>query len=48
MGNDLSSKAIEIGAVKVKMLDGVVRALSNGKHVPKLRSLISLEPYFEL
>ena len=43
MGNDLSSKAIEIGAVKVKMLDGVVRALSNGKHVTKLRSLISLE-----
>lgn len=44
MGNDSSSKAIEIGTVKVKMFDGVVRALSNGKHVPKFRSLISLEP----
>ena len=44
MGNDSSSKAIEIGTVKVKMFDGVVRALSNGKYVPKLRSLISLEP----
>ena len=43
MGNDSNSKVIKIGIVKVKIFDGVVRALSNVKHVPKLRkSLISL------
>ena len=43
MGNDSNSNVIKIGIVKVKIFDGVVRALSNVKHVPKLRkSLISL------
>ena len=43
MGNDSNSKVIKIGIVKIKIFDGVVRALSNVKHVPKLRkSLISL------
>lgn len=43
MCTNSSSKAIEIGTVKVKIFDGVVKTLSNGKHVPKLRkSLISL------
>lgn len=44
MGNDSSSKAIEISTVKVKVkiFNGIVRTLSNGKHVPKLRSSISL------
>lgn len=43
MGNDSSSKAIEIGTVKVKMFDRIVKTLSNDKHIPNLRkSLISL------
>ena len=43
MGNDSNSKVIKIGIVKVKIFYGVVRALSNVKHVPKVRkSLISL------
>ena len=44
MGNDSSSKVIEIGPIKVRMFDGVVKALSNVKHIPKLRrSLIYLK-----
>ena len=40
MGNDSNSKVIKIGIVKVKIFDGVVRALSNVKHVPKLRKIL--------
>ena len=43
MGNDATCLIIEIGTVKIKMFDGVVRVLSNVKHVPNLRkNLISL------
>ena len=42
--NDSSSKVlIGTGSIKMRMFDGVMRTLSNVKHVPKLRkSLISL------
>ena len=39
MGDDSRSKAIGIGIMKVKMFDGVVRRLSNMRHVPKLRRI---------
>ncbi|XP_060965483.1 uncharacterized protein LOC133034417 [Cannabis sativa] len=43
MDNDSSSKVVRIGTVKVKMFDGVVRKLTDVRHVPTLRrSLISL------
>ena len=43
MGNDATCPVIGIGTVKIKMFDGVVRVLSNAKHVPNLRkNLISL------
>ena len=43
-GNDSNYKAIGISIGKVKILDGVVRILSNVKYVPKSRgSSISLE-----
>ena len=43
MGNDATCPVIGIGTVKIKMFDGVVRVLSNVKHVPNLRkNLISL------
>ena len=43
MGNDATCPVIEIGTVKIKMFDVVVRVLSNVKHVPNLRkNLISL------
>ena len=36
-------KVIKISTIKVRMFDGVVRILTNVKHIPKLRrSLISL------
>ena len=42
MADDTSANAIGIGIMKVKMFDGVVRALVNVRHVPQLRrSLIS-------
>ena len=34
MANDLSVKTIGIGTVKVEMFDGVVRKLTNIRHVP--------------
>ena len=43
MGNDATCAVIGIGIVKIKMFDGVVRVLSNVRHVPDLRkNLISL------
>ncbi|KAG8494159.1 hypothetical protein CXB51_011863 [Gossypium anomalum] len=43
MGNNASCKIASVGTIKVKMFDGVVRTLSNGRHVPELkRNLISL------
>ena len=43
MDNDATCPVIGIGTVKIKMFDGVVRVLSNVRHVPDLRkNLISL------
>ena len=43
MGNDATCSVFGIGTVKIKMFDGVVRVLSNVRHVPDLRkNLISL------
>ncbi|KAG8475219.1 hypothetical protein CXB51_032079 [Gossypium anomalum] len=43
IGNDLSSKVIGIGTVKIKMHDGTIRTLSDVRYVPDLRkNLISL------
>ncbi|KAG8474632.1 hypothetical protein CXB51_031261 [Gossypium anomalum] len=43
MGNNASCKITGVGTIKVKMFDGVVRTLSDVRHVPELkRNLISL------
>ena len=43
IGNDATCPVIGISTVKIKMFDGVVRVLSNVRHVPDLRkNLISL------
>ncbi|KAG8471994.1 hypothetical protein CXB51_036525 [Gossypium anomalum] len=43
MGNNASCKIVGVGTIKVKMFDGVVRTLSDMRHVPELkRNLISL------
>ncbi|KAG8492966.1 hypothetical protein CXB51_010297 [Gossypium anomalum] len=43
MGNNASCKIASVGTIKVKMFDGVVRTLSDVRHVPELkRILISL------
>ena len=42
MGNEAICSVIGIGTVKINMFDGVVRVLSNVKHVPNLKNLISL------
>ncbi|KAG8482631.1 hypothetical protein CXB51_024131 [Gossypium anomalum] len=43
MGNNTLCKIIGVGTIKVKMFDGVVRTLSDIRHVPELkRNLISL------
>ncbi|KAL9270861.1 Retrovirus-related Pol polyprotein from transposon TNT 1-94-like protein [Drosera capensis] len=43
MGNDASCNVIGIGTIRIKMFDGVVRTLSNVRHIPELRkNLISL------
>ncbi|KAG8480910.1 hypothetical protein CXB51_025469 [Gossypium anomalum] len=43
MGNNASCKIAGVGTIKVKMFDGVVRTLSDIRHVPELkRNLISL------
>ncbi|KAG8486155.1 hypothetical protein CXB51_019539 [Gossypium anomalum] len=43
MGNNASCKIVGVGTIKVKMFDGVIRTLSDVRHVPELkRNLISL------
>ncbi|KAG8501671.1 hypothetical protein CXB51_003833 [Gossypium anomalum] len=43
MGNNASCKITGVGTIKVKMFDGVVRTLSDVRHIPELkRNLISL------
>ncbi|KAG8489524.1 hypothetical protein CXB51_017540 [Gossypium anomalum] len=46
MGNNASCKIVGVGTIKVKMFDGVVRTLSDVRHVPELkRNLISLSTF---
>ena len=43
MGSDVSCKVAGIGNIRIKMFDGVVRALCDVRHIPDLRkNLISL------
>lgn len=43
MGNDVACKVTGIGAIKIKMHDGIVRTLTNVRHVPDMKkNLISL------
>ncbi|KAG8485682.1 hypothetical protein CXB51_019024 [Gossypium anomalum] len=43
IGNNTSCKTAGVGTIKVKMFDGVVRTLSDVRHIPELkRNLISL------
>ena len=37
MGNDATCLVIGISTMKIKMFDGIVRVLSNVRHVPELR-----------
>jgi hypothetical protein len=43
MGNDISSKVVGIGSIRIKMFDGTVKILTDVRHVPDIRkNLISL------
>ena len=43
MGNNMPYKTIGIGSIKIRMHDGIVRTLSNVRHVSNLKkNLISL------
>jgi hypothetical protein len=43
MGNNNPCKTIGVGSVKIKMFDGIIRTLTDVRHVPKLKkNLISL------
>ena len=43
LGDNHSCKIVRVGSVKSKMFDGVIRTLTNVRHVPKLKKkLISL------
>ena len=43
MGNNATCKVAGIGTIRIKMFDGVVRTLGDGKHVSHVkRNLISL------
>ena len=42
MGNNVTCKTVGIGSIRIKMYDGIVRTLTNVRHVPELRkNLIS-------
>ncbi|KAK2985063.1 hypothetical protein RJ640_022941 [Escallonia rubra] len=43
MGNDVACKLVGIGSIQIRMHDGIVRTLTDVRHVPELRkNLISL------
>ena len=43
MGNDVACKTVGIGSIRIRMFDGIVRTLTDVRHVPDLRkNLISL------
>ena len=43
MGNNVSCKVINIGNVRIKIFDGVIRTLCDVRYIPELRkNLISL------
>jgi hypothetical protein len=43
MGNDISCKVVGFGSIRIKMFDGIVKILTDVRHVPELRkNLISL------
>ena len=43
MGNDVTCKTVGIGSIRIRMFDGIVRTLTNVRHVPDLKkNLISL------
>ena len=47
MGNNMSYKVVSIGAVRIKMHDGVVRTLTNVQHILDLKkNLISLGVFY--
>jgi hypothetical protein len=39
MGNDISCKNVGIGRIKIKMFDGIVRTLTDVRHVPDLKRI---------
>jgi hypothetical protein len=43
MGNDVACKIVGIGTIRIRMHDGIVRTLTNVRHIPDLKkNLISL------
>ena len=43
MGNNVTCKTVGIGSIRIKMYDGIVRTLTDVRHVPELRkNLISM------
>ena len=42
IGNYVMCKIVGIGNIRMRMFDGQVRTLTNVRHVPDLRSLLSL------
>ena len=45
MGNNITCKVVGIGTVRIKMYDGVVRTLSDVRHVPDLKKIFCLWVY---
>ena len=40
IGNNMPYKTISIGSIKIRMYDGIVRTLSNVRHVPDLKKTL--------
>ena len=47
LGDDHSCEVAEIGSIRVRMYDGIIRTLSNVKHVPKLKKKLIFLDYLE-
>ncbi|KAK2968054.1 hypothetical protein RJ640_015236 [Escallonia rubra] len=40
MGNDVTCKVVGIGSIQIRMHDGIVRTLTDVRHVPELRKIL--------
>jgi hypothetical protein len=48
MGNGVTCKIVDIGTIRIRMHDGIVRPLTNVRHIPDLKKNLIFFGHFGL